>query len=256
MLNADHKVLDHKVLSRNVLDHYPGLLVQAGKSTDDLRATLLPSQPEPTGTALSLASILANPEAFSRQLAVAATHRQTEPRVLASVIHQSLALEVLGPLTMRLFLDGTTQLPDPRNLWLDTSGDNGRWHNQGTGTAVSVTTYVELVASLVNAWYPVFRQQLGVSAGAYWSSTGLGLCAPYSALYDSAPPDRLCEHAGAWLARFNCDARRFIDWIPYRFGSSDCAIPQRRGCCQKYRLPEGGYCGTCGIYRKQRISVT
>lgn len=246
MLNADSAALDH----------YPGLLAQTGKSAVDLWATLPPRQAEPVGTTLSLASILANPGDFSRQLEVAAAHRQTEPRVLASVIHQNLALEVLGPLTMQLFLKGTTRLPDPQELRFDAFGDHGRWRDQGTGAEVSVATYIEQVADRVNAWYPVFRQQLGVSAGAYWSSTGLGLCAPYTALHDSAPPDRLCDLASAWLTRFNCDAKRFIDWIPFRIGSNDCAIPQRRGCCQKYRLAEGRYCGTCGIYRKQRIIAT
>lgn len=233
---------------------YAGLLRRAGKTVAHLDTHRSDEHPAIPDNAISLSDILHSPEFFAGLLSHAATERQTTQRVLASVIHQNLALDIIGPLTLKLFLDGETYLPTPDTIWFDPRHESGRWVHQPNGITVQMPEYVQRVTVLVNDWYPVFRKALGVSAGAYWSSTGLGLCAPYSALYDSAPPNDLCQHASNWLARFHCDANRFIDWIPFRFGATDCAIPQRRGCCQKYRLPGGGYCGTCGIYRKQRIA--
>ncbi|SFM13789.1 (2Fe-2S)-binding protein [Marinobacter zhejiangensis] len=233
---------------------YPELLALAGKTPEQLLATLPARAAAPSEGAIFLADVLDNPEWFARQLEVPAEARQVERRVLASVIHQNLALDILGPLTTTLFLTGESDLPDPRELWFDPNQASGRWHRCGGGPKVSASTYIRQVTTLVNQWYPTFRTALGVSAGAYWSSSGLGLCAPYSALYDCAPPESLCDEASRWLSRFDCDARRFINWIPFNAGPTPCAIPQRRGCCQKYRLPDGGYCGTCGIYRKQRMA--
>ncbi|UDL04069.1 (2Fe-2S)-binding protein [Marinobacter sp. CA1] len=237
---------------------YPRLLAQAGKQPDQLRQLLpQPKAPDAATGALSLSQILEKPDAFADLLAGIARLRGGDVRSLASVLHQNLALQVLGPCTVTLFLDGHTRLPAADAIWLDTADPEGQWYlapDTGADT-VDEACYIREMATLSRQWYEVFRRQLGVSAGAYWSSTGLALCAPYSALYDSARPQELCHQASHWLQRFDCDARRFIDWIPFTFGELDCAIPQRRGCCQKYRLPDGGYCGTCGIYRKERLAL-
>lgn len=191
-----------------------------------------------------------------------ALHRSAGPgadfrelRIHASVLQQKLALYVIAPLTLGLFLDGESPLPDPEHIYLEPIGHTGGWSWGASGLPLGMDEFPRQVAVQVNAWYPFFREEFGVSPGAYWSSVGLGLCAPFSALYDKAPPDRLCAEATQWLNRFDCAARNFIDWIPVTRDRLPCAIPQRRGCCLKFQLPEGSYCGTCGVYRKQRLAA-
>lgn len=235
------------------LDTYQLLLEQSGCSASALRPEALADPVPPDQPTLSLVDILSKPQAFRALLQGVALHQGSETRTLASVLHQNLALQVIGPLVVELFLDGQTTLPEPATIWLDLTDMSGQWHFKRSGAKVGKEEFIEQVADQTRDWYRVFRKELGVSAGAYWSSTGLAFCAPYSALYKQAPPASLCRQATDWLQGFDCDAHRFIDWIPFSVDQQPCAIPQRRGCCQKYRLPEGAYCGTCGIYRKERL---
>ena len=180
-------------------------------------------------------------------------------RALVSVLHQDLALSVIAPLTLRLFRDGQAPLPDAKRIFLapmdQQSQTTSRWFQMPGGEMAGERTFVQSVGEITAQWYPVFRRQLGVSPGAYWSSIGLGLGAPFSAVWNLAEPHALCQLAQGWLEQFQNDANRFIDWIPAVFGEQATAIPQRRGCCLKYLLPEGGYCGTCGVHRKERLAT-
>ncbi|MDX1754569.1 MAG: (2Fe-2S)-binding protein [Marinobacter sp.] len=238
---------------RNPLASYRLLLEQSGCDRDLLRPEPQSTAGKPGKSVVSLANILVHPERFRLLLQGAAARQGTDTRTLASVLHQNLALQVIGPLVVDLFLDHQTTLAQPASIWLELGDSSGQWHFERSGDLVGEKVFTERTAAQARDWYRTFRKDLGVSAGAYWSSTGLAFCAPYSALYNLAPPDALCRQATDWLARFDCDAKRFIDWIPFSFNQQACAIPQRRGCCQKYRLPDGAYCGTCGIYRKERL---
>lgn len=235
---------------------YDHLLQLAGRSRESLRRGLTTQPHTPGSQHITLRTILQYPERFTALLQPVATQRQADVRTLASVLQQNLALQVIGPLTLTLFLDRHTVLPPPDDIWLDTSTPSGQWHYRtDRGERVDEASYVEAMPTRLNDWYRVFRKQLGVSAGAYWSSAALALCAAYTPLYDCAPPQPLCDEATHWLARFDCDAHRFVTWLQVNLGGGPRAIPQRRGCCQKYRLPDGGYCGTCGIYRKDRLKL-
>lgn len=239
-------------------DAYPELLRQARTDPEALRPSAWPADQAPSaGHTLSLAACVSQPELLYHQLCRQADDPADERqlRAYASVLHQDMALSVVGPLTLRLFLDRQSQVPDLRDVWLDSSTETRQWCWQDRGPLLDSEAFIPAMASWANSQYKAFREALGVSPGSYWSSVGLGLCAPFSALYDKAPPQLLCEAATAWLERFDCAAKRYIDWIPATFSGHPCAIPQRRGCCLNYKLPEGGYCGTCGIYRKERLAA-
>lgn len=249
MADTDHRV-----------ERYQTLLAEAGAEPLALE---LPSASAASHSFSppTLTHLLNDPEqwrtAINARVGEAADHRQR--RACASVLHQSLALTIIAPLTMQLFTKGKARIPNPDQISLKPCpGDEltGDWLWNDTGECVGVDEFACQVAGQVRAWYRVFRYQLGVAPGAYWSSIGLGLCAPFSALYNKAPPERLCDEASDWLNTINCDARRYIDWIPATLNQQPCALPQRRGCCLKFLLPNGDYCGTCGtcgIYRSERL---
>ena len=180
-------------------------------------------------------------------------------RALLSVLQQDLALSVIAPLALTLFRDGHAPLPDAKRIFLAPADHQtqtaSRWFQVPGGDLVDEETFVRSAGEITTQWYPVFRRQLGVSPGAYWSSVGLGLGAPFSAVWNRVEPRALCPLAQGWLEQFRNDANHFIDWIPAVFGNQATAIPQRRGCCLKYLLPEGGYCGTCGVHRKERLAA-
>lgn len=209
----------------------------------------------------SLAQCLEQPSLLIDQMGIDYPHLSgaRSLRAQISVLQQDLALNVIGPLSLRLFRDGRAPLPEPQRIFLAPAGEPmegaSRWF-QAPGVAdVDEATFVETVAKRTLEWYLPFRQLLGVSPGAYWSSIGLGLGAPFSAVWNLAEPAALCSLAQRWLEEFRNDANQFIDWIPAEFGGQTTAIPQRKGCCLKYLLPDGGYCGTCGVYRKERMAA-
>lgn len=234
---------------------YEQLLALANVSPELLQANC--SIPITTGKGIRLSDCLAQPQLLkaAMQRQAGATTGPRELRVHASVLHQNLALAIMAPLTLRLFLEGETVLPEASALWVQPTNAEHPWQLEDTGPLTDTAGFITGMAERARAWYPLFRQTLGVSPGAYWSSIGLAFCAPYSALYNTAPQEQLCAEASAWLAQFDCDARHFIEWIPVESGAERWAIPQRRGCCLKYKLPERGYCGTCGIHRKERLAA-
>ncbi|KEF31014.1 hypothetical protein D777_02167 [Marinobacter nitratireducens] len=209
---------------------------------------------------LSLRQCLEQPDLLKRQL-LADYPEMSEPqqlRAALSVAHQDLSLSVIAPLIITLFLRGEAGVPDPGRIFLAPANEGSsvsRWFQAGQGEAVGVEPFITHLSTAMNDWYPTFRKSLGVSPGAYWSSVGLALGAPFSAVWNLAVPRDICTLAGEWLEQFWCDANRYIDWIPAEFGDQACALPQRKGCCLKYLLPGNGYCGTCGIHRKQRLSA-
>ncbi|WP_166261850.1 (2Fe-2S)-binding protein [Marinobacter salicampi] len=241
------------------LERYDALLQEADVTPKAVAVSMDVAEPEgslnrqaPGYAPIGLAASLACPEVMTGPLR---EQRNAEPlRVYASVLHQDLALTIVAPAVTRLLLDGASRVPVAEDIWLAPGPKTPAWQWRPSASAQSVSDFLALIARELNRWYPFFRHSLGVSPGAFWSSVGLGLCAPFSALYDKAPPERLCQEATEWLNQFDCDARRFIDWIPLEFNRHPCAIPQRRGCCLKFKLPNGGYCGTCGIYRKERMA--
>lgn len=207
---------------------------------------------------VSLAGCITRPDLLRLRLSEPADRPLSAQmlRIRASVLHQDLALTVVAPLVCDFLFEGDTDSLAPENIWLvDHRGSGPAWYRENTGVRMSPDQFIKQASAEVTRWYPMFRQILGVSPGAYWSSIGLAFSAPFSALYDSTPPEHLCQAATDWLALFDCDARRFIDWIPAEFDRHPCAIPQRRGCCLKYRLPGGVRCGTCGLYRKERMAT-
>ncbi|MEX2476675.1 (2Fe-2S)-binding protein [Marinobacter sp.] len=246
-------------------EQYRRLLAASGlDQSTELTGALQPQDTNRTAL-FSLAQGLENPDLFREQVQADYPQATTAQAVTArlSVLQQDLALSVIAPLTLRLFLNGRASLPDPNRIFLGhvpPGSDNlSRWFFATTAEPVAVAEFVDGVAKLANHWYTVFRRALGVSPGAYWSSIGLGLGAPFSVIWDRGEPMATCQLAQAWLKQFECDANRFIDWIPAefngQFGGQSCAVPQRKGCCLKYLLPNGDYCGTCGIYRKERMAA-
>ncbi|WP_323751223.1 (2Fe-2S)-binding protein [Marinobacter sp.] len=205
----------------------------------------------------SLAQLLEDPELIWQEIQnnyPDADH----PRILkarVSVLQQNLSLQIIGPLVMRLFRDGSSIALNPGQVFLRWEENCLGWHHLANDpTPLQVNDFIHTLNEQMQNWYPVFRQQLGVSPGAYWSSVGLALGAPYSVVWNQVNPEALCQQANNWLAQFTCEANRHIDWIPAEFSQQRCAIPQRRGCCLKYLLPDEGYCGTCGVHRKERMA--
>lgn len=243
------------------VERYLALVAQAKADVTAIQRHTLSSEPHSEADGLTLAECIANPDclrtAISTRTGVDTDDRSF--RAHASVLQQSLALDIIAPLTIQLFTTGKAPIPDSRFIQLRPDFDNleaNNWHwIEDRETLAGIDEYAAGVAAEVNAWFPMFRQQLGVAPGAYWSSIGLGLSAPFSTLYDRAPATQLCGEARDWLNSIDCDARRYIDWIAVSLNQQHCAIPQRRGCCLAFKLPGGGYCGTCGIYRKQRMAV-
>ncbi len=240
---------------------YSSLLDLSGLDREPvLNLALQPSSSARSGL-FSLAQCLEKPSLLARQVG---TDYPNNPgsrnlRAFLSVLQQDLALSVIAPLTIRLFRDGHAPLPTPSRIFLAPADGHAqtvsRWFQLPGVDPVDEETFVRSVGEMTTQWYPVFRRQLGVSPGAYWSSIGLGLGAPFSAVWNLAEPNRLCALAQHWLEQFENDANRFIDWIPATFNQQATAIPQRKGCCLKYLLPEHGYCGTCGVYRKERLAA-
>jgi len=242
-------------------ERYGRLLAASGLDREAiLSQALQPSAGECRGL-FSLKQCLLQPALLRDQLArdypQVADARTIRARV--SVLHQDLALRVIGPLSLRLFRDGKAPVPDPERIFLAPVTANeaplSRWFHLPKHPPVEESTFIRELGCLASEWYPVFRKALGVSPGAYWSSIGLGLGAPFSAVWNLAEPRALCELAQGWLEAFGNDTNQFIDWIPAGFGEQRTAIPQRKGCCLKYLLPDGGYCGTCGVYRKERLAA-
>ena len=239
---------------------YSHLLSQSGLDRESvINEALQPSVGARSGL-FSLAQCLEQPSLLLGQVAI--DYPIAGPRAVrafVSVLQQDLALSVIAPLTLRLFRDGHAPLPDAKRIFLAPADQSkqpvSRWFQLPGGEGVDEETFVRLAGALTAEWYPVFRRQLGVSPGAYWSSTGLGLGAPFSAVWNRVEPQALCQLAQGWLEQFQNDANQFIDWIPAVFGEQATAIPQRKGCCLKYLLPEGGYCGTCGVHRKKRFAA-
>ncbi|MBW7472692.1 (2Fe-2S)-binding protein [Marinobacter sp. M216] len=240
---------------------YRHLLASAGLNAESVIGQALQPHDLDRPALLSLAQCLERPELLQQQLTKdypdASNARAL--RAYLSVTQQDLALSVIAPLTLRLFRDGKSPLPDPQQIFLGRAREGAtaaRWFHAPSQPAVGLADFIGKLDELVTAWYPVFRQGFGVSPGAYWSSIGLGLGAPFSVVWNLADAEAVCNLAQAWLEEFACGANRFVDWVPAEFSGRQCAIPQRKGCCLKYLLPEGGYCGTCGIYRKARLAET
>ncbi|MCL7944233.1 (2Fe-2S)-binding protein [Marinobacter sp. ATCH36] len=240
---------------------YALLLASAGLDQKTVLAQALPPSSRERRGLFSLAQCLEQPTLLIDQVCRDYPHASDSRSVRAqiSVLQQDLALSVIAPLTLQLFHDGQAPLPDPDRIFLAVAECEevpaSRWFQAPGGAATNEANFVRSVGKQTENWYPVFRQQLGVSPGAYWSSIGLGLGAPFSAVWNLAEPAETCGLAQRWLKEFRNDANHFIDWIPAVFGEQATAIPQRKGCCLKYLLPGGGYCGTCGVYRKERLSA-
>lgn len=240
---------------------YSHLLELSGLDRESvLNQALQPCIAERSGL-LSLAQCLEEPALLVKQAGLDCSDNPgpRAVRAVLSVLHQDLALSVIAPLTLRLFRDGHAPLPDPNRIFLGPAGDqtqiSSRWFQVPGVAEVDEASFARSVGALTTEWYPIFRHQLGVSPGAYWSSIGLGLGAPFSAVWNLAEPAALCHLAQRWLEQFENDANHFIHWIPAVFGEQTTAIPQRKGCCLKYLLPTGGYCGTCGVHRKARLAA-
>lgn len=210
----------------------------------------------------SLALCLSQPEQLLQQV-----HQEypgedcARQRARLSVLQQDLALQVITPLLLRLFLERQTALPDPERIFLApprpgsrNPEQQARWYMLPGAPVVQEERFIQVTGKRLQEWYPVFRKSLGVSPGAWWSSMGLALGAPFSAVWNLAEPAQVCALANEWLEAVSRDAARYIDWIPCTFNGRLCAIPQRRGCCLKYRLPGESYCGTCSVYRKERLA--
>jgi len=247
------------------LTGYYRLLESHGLNTNGVLSGALPAETSERPALFSLAQVLEQPDILSHQILAdhpdANTPRLRKARL--SVLHQSLALTVIGPLVVQLFRDGKAAPAAPEHIFLrpvgGTQESESRWmHLPGTPektAELEPEAFVYKAKKQMQAWYPVFRKHYGISPGAYWSSVGLAFGMPFSLVWNRVEPGALCRLAGTWLAQFECEANRYVEWIPAEFNQQLCAIPQRKGCCLKYLLPEGGYCGTCGVYRKERMNA-
>ena len=168
----------------------------------------------------SLAQCLEAPELLIQQVGkdYSDTCIPKHQRAYLSVIHQDLALSVIAPLALQLFRDGNVLLPNPSQIFMAPLEHEGqthsRWFSVAGQTEVDEQGFIACMGELTTNWYPVFRRTLGVSPGSYWSSTGLGLGAPFSAVWNLAQPKPTCHLAQRWLNAFENDANRFADWIP------------------------------------------
>lgn len=242
------------------LADYHNLLARHGLDRNSLLTSALVPANRQQPALFSLAQLLDTPSRLEKQVLEDypdAEHPRLH-RARVSVLHQNLALQIIGPLVIRLFRDGSSINLNPERIFLIREGysseELSRWHYSASDQErLEPGEFIRVLGKQMQHWYPVFRRQFGVSPGSYWSSVGLALGAPYSLVWNQVSADELCQQASAWLTQFECEANRYIDWIPAQFSGARCAIPQRRGCCLKYLLPEGGYCGTCGIYRKERM---
>ncbi|WP_029653169.1 (2Fe-2S)-binding protein [Marinobacter daepoensis] len=242
------------------LADYEHLLASHNLNPSELLNSALAPDTTRQPALFSLAQLLDDPALLEQQVrdeCPAAGHPRMH-KACVSVLHKNLSLQIIGPMVIRLFRDGVGTALDPHQVFLckddPTPAGTPRWHHLTEhDVPLGPDDFAQALAEQMRSWYPVFRQDVGVSPGAYWSSVGLALGAPYSLVWNQVDPDLLCQQASRWLSGFDCDANRYIDWIPAEFSQQRCAIPQRRGCCLKHRLPEGGYCGTCGIYRKDRM---
>lgn len=230
--------------------------LDAGQLLDDALHIPNPNQPP----LFSLAQALENPELLRQQIA------EDYPGVAGpdmvarlSVLQLNLMISVISPHTLQLFRNGASSLPNPKHIYLTAMDKDHprdyRWFLVPGEKAKDVSDFVNETATQLEHWYRVFRQPLGVSPGAFWSSAALALGAPFSAVWNRAGASEVCDMAGEWLREFNCPARRYMEWLPAGKGPGEMAIPQRRGCCLDYRLPGGRYCGTCGVHRKKRLAA-
>jgi hypothetical protein len=208
----------------------------------------------------SLAQALENPELLRQQIAEdypGVAGQDTVARL--SVLQLNLMIGVISPLTLQLFRNGASSLPDPKRIFLAAMDKEKprdyRWFLAPGEKVKDVSVFVSETAAQLEQWYRVFRQPLGVSPGAFWSSAALALGAPFSAVWNRADAANVCEMAGGWLREFDCPAHRYMEWLPAGEGTGKVAIPQRRGCCLDFRLPDGRYCGTCGVHRKKRLAA-
>ncbi|MBC7193474.1 (2Fe-2S)-binding protein [Marinobacter sp.] len=208
----------------------------------------------------SLAQALENPELLRQQ--IAEDYREVagqDPVARLSVLQLNLMISVISPLTLQLFRNGASPLPDPKRIYLaaidKAQPRDYRWFLAPGTEAKGAPDFTEEAARQLEHWYRVFRQALGVSPGAFWSSAALALGAPFSAVWNRAGAAEVCAMASEWLMEFNCPAHRYMEWLPAGEGPGKVAIPQRRGCCLDYRLPGGRYCGTCGVHRKKRLAA-
>jgi hypothetical protein len=240
---------------------YDRLLGKSGLDRHAILTGALATDHHRRRPALSLAQCLDQPTLLIEQVRRDYPHA-ADPRTLRAqiaVLQQDLALNVIAPLSLTLFRDGEAPFSDPERIFLaavdQAETSTARWFMAPGSDTVDEQGFIRTLAQQTKDWYPVFRHKLGVSPGAYWSSIGLGLGAPFSAVWNLAEPAALCNLAQQWLGEFDNEARQFIDWIPAVFDGQTTAIPQRKGCCLKYLLPDGGYCGTCGIYRKERMAA-
>jgi hypothetical protein len=254
------------------IDRYDRLLGASGLDRESVLSVALQCDQDQHPACLSLSQCLRQPSLLVDQIHQDYPDARSPKAIRArlSVLQQDLALSVIAPLTLRLFLDGQAETPDPERIFLASlpspdspvsanspeTSTSSRWYQMPGGTPVDESAFVLSLGKQTRDWYPVFRHSLGVSPGAYWSSVGLGLGAPFSAVWNRAEPEAVCELAQRWLETFDNSVDQFIDWIPAVFDGQTTAIPQRKGCCLKYLLPEGGYCGTCGVYRKPRLAAT
>lgn len=241
---------------------YTQLLTSNGLDSQALLGAAITPANNTSDSVLTLSQCLAEPEGLTRQICADYPDAAKDRRLLRAyqaVLQQDLALSVLSPLTLTLFRDGQVCLPEPESIFLSEAASGtspaSRWFYKPSGAAITEDGFIQRLSELTDTWYPIFRQELGVSPGAYWSSIGLGLGAPFSVVWNQAGPNALCALAQGWLNEFSNSANQFIDWIPAVFGGQECAIPQRKGCCLKYLLPGGGYCGTCGVFRKERMAA-
>jgi ferric iron reductase protein FhuF len=240
-------------------ERYHQLLASAGLNTQTVLSTALKSQKPGHHAVLSLGQCLREPWQLLQQVQANYT-KVTDKRSLrthVSVMHLDLVQSVIAPLVLRLFLYGKAPLPEVDHVFLGPVKNGrvmARWFQETSDEQVGVGEFIARLALQLNNWYPVFRKELGISPGAYWSSTGLALGAPFSAVWNTVDPGSVCALAQEWLMQFTCEASRFIEWVPAESAGQRCAIPQRRGCCLKYLLPKGHYCGTCGVYKKNRLA--
>ncbi|SDS51513.1 Ferric iron reductase protein FhuF, involved in iron transport [Halopseudomonas xinjiangensis] len=243
--------------------HYWQHLEQDGLDPELILSQALAAQHPYDGPSklFSLAECVETPDLLAAQV------RQNYPgactaklqRAYHSVIHQDLALSLIAPLALKLFRDGHVALPTASQIFVVRTQHDGQtqlhWFMETGQTDVDEQDFIACMSELTSDWYPFFRRGLGVSPGSYWSSVGLALGAPFAAVWNLAQPGPTCRLAQRWLEAFRNDANAFVDWIPVTFGEQQTAIPQRRGCCLAYLLPDSGHCGTCGVHRKQRIQA-
>lgn len=234
----------------DLMADYGRLLEQAGSDPSATVSGHLKTPNDPPLSAPVTSDLLADSGLAARCL------DQTVPRLnapdrrtAATVLWQRLSLDLLAPACVLWMIRQQLplHLPDQIGWCLET----GNWAQLGAPES-SRQTPDEALESLgywLDTMQQLFRGHWQVSKSGFWSSAALATARPYSLLFMQVPGHQWRSQAERWLQLMPAPIARYLNWEDIERQGTTLTIPRRKGCCLKFRLPDGKLCGTCGIRR-------